>query len=44
MAVSIGEWYGQKFRPGQVAHIRMAHERGLGRMDVENLSVKKVRL
>ncbi len=44
MAVTVGEWYGRKFKPRQVKHIRMAHERGLGRMDVENLRVKKVRV
>jgi uncharacterized protein (DUF362 family) len=39
MAVSIGEWYGRKMKPSQVGHIRLAHERGLGRMDIENLSI-----
>ena len=39
-AVSAFEWYGRKFKPRQVRHIREAHERGLGRMDVENLNVK----
>ena len=42
LTVSLGEWYGRKFEPGQVKHIRQAHERGLGRMDIENLDVKKV--
>jgi uncharacterized protein (DUF362 family) len=36
------EWYEQKFRPAQVAHIRQAHERDLGRMDIENLKIKKI--
>lgn len=35
-------WYGQWLGPEKVAHIRIAHERGLGRMDIANLSVKKV--
>jgi uncharacterized protein (DUF362 family) len=37
-AVAMFEWYGQKMAPRQVKHIRIAHERGLGRMDVENLT------
>ncbi len=41
-AVSIFEWYGQRFKPGQVRYIKEAHERGLGRMDVENLNVKAI--
>ncbi len=41
-AVSSFEWYGKKFKPKQVAHILEAHKRGFGRMDVENLSLKKV--
>jgi uncharacterized protein (DUF362 family) len=40
--VSSFEWYDQKFKPAQVAHIRQAHERGLGRMDIENLKIKKI--
>ncbi|MEW6187744.1 MAG: DUF362 domain-containing protein [Thermodesulfobacteriota bacterium] len=40
--VSNFEWYDQKFKPPQVAHIRQAHERGLGRMDIENLKIKKI--
>jgi uncharacterized protein (DUF362 family) len=43
-AVSAFEWYGRKFRPDQVKHIREAHRRGLGRMDVENMNVKTVKL
>ncbi|MEW5734167.1 MAG: DUF362 domain-containing protein [Thermodesulfobacteriota bacterium] len=38
------EWYGKMYKPRQVRHIRMAHEQGLGRMDVENLTVKSLRL
>lgn len=37
LAVSMFEWYGKKMAPRQVRHILIAHERGLGRMDVENL-------
>ena len=43
-AVAAFEWYGKRFKPRQVRHILEAHERGLGRMDVENLSVKAIDL
>lgn len=43
-AVSLFEWYGKRFKPEQVRHIREAHKRGLGRMDVENLNVKAIDL
>jgi uncharacterized protein (DUF362 family) len=42
--VAAFEWYGRRFRPAQVPHIRRAHERGLGRMDVENLRVETLAL
>ncbi len=42
MAVSMFRWYDQQVEPRQVKHIRIAHERGFGRMDVENLRVAKV--
>lgn len=38
LAVSMFEWYGRKMAPRQVKHILLAHERGLGRMDVEKLT------
>jgi len=41
-AVAAFEWYGKKFKPTQVKHIKLAHERGLGRADIENLSVKTI--
>ncbi len=41
--VALGTWYGRKFLPEQVKHIRMASERGLGRMDLQNLNVKNIR-
>ncbi|MBL0712949.1 MAG: DUF362 domain-containing protein [Desulfosarcina sp.] len=41
-AVSMFEWYGRKLKPRNVKHIRVAHERGLGRMDVDKLRVKQV--
>lgn len=42
LAVASFEWYGRKMQPRQVGHIRIAHERGLGRMDVENLNIRRV--
>ncbi|MDR2056298.1 MAG: DUF362 domain-containing protein [Desulfovibrio sp.] len=41
-AVASYEWYGRKMQPRQVPHLRLAHERGLGRMDVEALVTKRV--
>ncbi len=41
-AVSMFEWYGRRFKPAQVNHIRLAHKRGLGRMDIENLNNRKL--
>jgi uncharacterized protein (DUF362 family) len=43
-AVAMFEWYGRKLQPRNVKHIRIAHERGLGRMDVENLRLKQVQV
>ena len=42
--VSAFPWYGRHFQPSQVGHIRLAHERGIGRMDVENLKVERLAL
>ena len=42
--VQMCPWYGRRFEPRQIKHIRYAHEKGLGRMDIENLSVKRVDL
>jgi uncharacterized protein (DUF362 family) len=36
------EWYGRKITPNQVSYIRQAHERGLGRMDIENLITRRM--
>lgn len=41
-AVSMFEWYGRRFKPSQVNHIRLAHKRGLGRMDIENLNNRRL--
>ncbi|MDR2050893.1 MAG: DUF362 domain-containing protein [Deltaproteobacteria bacterium] len=43
-AVDSYEWYGRKIAPRQVGYIRQAHERGLGRMDIENLDVRRITL
>ncbi len=40
--ISAFEWYGQKYTPDQVKHVRLAHERGLGRMDIQNLEITKI--
>ena len=42
MAVEMFPWYGRNVLPRNVAHILEAHERGLGRMDLENLLVTVV--
>lgn len=41
--VQMFKWYGQRFAPRQVDHIRMAHERGLGRMDLAKLYIKRIK-
>jgi uncharacterized protein (DUF362 family) len=43
-AVSRFQWYGKKYKPAQVQYIREAHERGLGRMDIEKLSIKEIQV
>jgi hypothetical protein len=42
MAVELGTWYGRKFKAHQVKHIRLAHQRGLGNMDVASHAIKEV--
>ncbi len=39
--VSIVPWYGQNFKGRQVEHILVAHQRGLGKIDVEQLKIFK---
>ncbi|EPR34756.1 protein of unknown function DUF362 [Alkalidesulfovibrio alkalitolerans DSM 16529] len=43
-AVEAFEWYGRSFEARQVKHLRLAHERGLGRMDVAALNVQRIAL
>lgn len=40
--VEMCEWYGKRLEPGQIRHIRLAHQRGLGRRDIQNLSMKRM--
>lgn len=42
--VAAFEWYGRKFQPRQVNHIRRAADRGLGRADIENLRTRALTL
>ena len=40
--VALGKWYGKKLEPRQIKHIRLAAERGLGRIDLDKLNIKKI--
>jgi len=39
--VTVSPWYGQRFTGRQVEHLAVASQRGLGRIDVERLTVHK---
>jgi len=39
--VSVAPWYGQNFKGRQVEHLLLAHQRGLGKIDVEQLKIFK---
>jgi uncharacterized protein (DUF362 family) len=39
--VSLVPWYGQNFKGRQVEHLLAAHQRGLGKIDIEQLKVFK---
>jgi uncharacterized protein (DUF362 family) len=39
--VSIVPWYGQNFKGRQVEHLLLAHQQGLGKIDVEKLKIFK---
>lgn len=41
---SMIKWYGQDIDPAQVKHIKIAHERGLGNMNLSSQTIKKVSL
>jgi uncharacterized protein (DUF362 family) len=40
-AVSIAPWYGQNFKGRQVKHLLMANQRGLGKVDLDQLRILK---
>ena len=42
--VALGTWYDRKIKPEEVGHIRIAAQRGLGRMDLDRLSVKNIQV
>ncbi len=42
--VALGTWYGKKFQPNQVRHIKLAAERGLGISDLSKLNIKNIKL
>ena len=37
--VSVASWYGQQFKGRQVEHLLVAHQRGVGKIDVEQLRI-----
>jgi uncharacterized protein (DUF362 family) len=41
--VTVAPWYGQRFKGRQVEHLLIAHQRGVGRIDLEQLKIHKER-
>jgi uncharacterized protein (DUF362 family) len=39
--VTVAPWYGQQFKGRQVEHLLVAHQRGVGRIDLEQLKIHK---
>ncbi len=39
--VSVAPWYGQNFKGRQVEHVLVAHQRGLGKIDLDQLRIFK---
>ncbi len=39
--VTVAPWYGQNFKGRQVEHILAAHQRGLGKIDIDQLKIYK---
>jgi len=39
--VNIAPWYGQNFKGRQVEHLLVAHQRGLGKIDLDQLRIFK---
>lgn len=42
--VALGTWGGKRLSPQEIPHIRIAAERGLGRIDLDKLNIRTVRL
>ncbi len=42
LVIDMFPWYGREVMPRNVAHVLEAHQRGLGRMDVENMTIRNV--
>jgi uncharacterized protein (DUF362 family) len=41
--VTVAPWYGQNFKARQVEHLLVAHQRGLGKIDLDQLRIHKER-
>jgi uncharacterized protein (DUF362 family) len=41
--VTVAPWYGQQFKGRQVEHLLAAHQRGVGKIDLEQLRIFKER-
>jgi len=41
--VTVAPWYGQQFKGRQVEHLLVAHQRGIGKIDLEHLRILKER-
>jgi uncharacterized protein (DUF362 family) len=39
--VTVAPWYGQQFKGRQVEHLLTAHQRGLGKIDLDQLRIAK---
>jgi len=39
--VTVAPWYGQRFKGRQVEHLLIAHQRGVGKIDIEQLRILK---
>ncbi len=43
VGVTVAPWYGQQFRGRQVEHLLVAYQRGLGKIDIEQLRILRER-
>ncbi len=41
MTIDMFPWYGREISPENVAHVLEAHQRGFGRMDLENMDIRR---